>query len=460
MSANHTLVPARAGGLAWHVTDTLRIALPLAAAQLAQIGMGLTDTALLGTIGPDALAAGGLGATIEFSIFVILQGVLAAVGILVAQARGAGRTESIPVLYSTGILLALLLMVPFFFLLGSAEPLLLAAGESPRLAADTAEFLNLLRWSLPGALLGTGLQRAFLPAIDAGWIIFPVTLAGTILNGLLCYGLIHGTGPLPALGFRGPAVATSIVITLNAAALFAFAHSGARARLARLRRPRWAPLKALLRLGLPIAGTFAVETGLFLGIALLIGTFGPDALAAQQVALSVVSTAFMIPVGIAQAANVRVGVAVGAGDRLAARRAGLAAIGLGAAVEFACAAVSLLAPAPIARLFLAPDTAAFQTAIALLGVAAVFQVADGIQSVAAGSLRGLGDTRTPFVLAAIGYWAIGFPLAWLLADRAGMGPVGAWWGLAAGLIVVALLLTVRFLRRTRFARAPAHTISA
>lgn len=206
----------------------------------------------------------------------------------------------------------------------------------------------------------------------------------------------------------------------------------------------------MLRLGAPIGATYAVETGLFFSVALLIGLLGPAALAAQQVAITTVSVAFMIPLGLAQAANVRVGHRVGAQDAIGARRAGLAAIALGAGFEFVCALVSMLAPEWVVSLYLDPaESDAFRIAVALLGIAGLFQVADGVQCVAAGALRGLGDTRVPFALAAFGYWGIGFPAAWTLTQLAGAGATGAWWGLAAGLCIVAVLLTRRFLKRSQ-----------
>lgn len=432
----------------WHATETLRIGLPLAAAQLAQMAMGVTDTAFLGALGPDALAAGGLATTLEIGILVILQGVFAALSALVAQVSGAGTLAAIPGLYWTGMLLAMLLMIPAFLFFQSAETLLLAIGEPPALAHAAGQFISLLQWSIPGAMIGTGLQRAFLPAIDAGWIIFPVTAAGTLLNAALCYGLIHGEFGLPALGFLGPAIATAIVTTAIAAALTAFTHTGSRCAFVIRTMPRLAELGALLRLGIPISATFAVEHTLFLAVALLIGLLGPDALAAQQVALVTISVAFMIPLGISQAANVRVGYAVGTGDRVRARRAGIAAIALGATAEIAFAAINLVAPDQVVRLFLDPATSAAAIAIALLRVAAIFQIADGTQVAAAGALRGLSDTRTPFALAAISYWAVGFPAAWLLTLHTSLGPTGAWCGLAAGLVTAAGLLTGRFLIRT------------
>lgn len=457
--------PAPASSAARHVTETVRLAAPLAVAQLAQMAMNVTDTVLLGRLSGDALAAGGLGGSLFMTVMVVLQGVLAAVSVLSAQALGAGRDNDLPRLYWTGMLLTVLLMVPAFVLFSMAEPLLLAAGEPPQLAREVGGYMGVLRWSTPGALLGMGMLRAFLPVVGGGALILWVTVGAAIVNAFLCYGLIHGVWGLPAMGLNGAALATVLALSGTAAALLLLLHgTSARQRVVRWSWPGLAAiaqsLRAMLRLGIPVSATFAVESGLFLAVALLIGRLGPAALAAQQVALTTISVSFMIPLGVAQAANIRVGHRVGAGDGLGARRAGVVAIGLGAASELAAALVIVLAPNWVVGLYLDPaDTEAFSIAVGLLGVAALFQVADGVQSVAGGALRGLGDTRVPFALAALGYWGIGFPAAWWLTTHTGAGAAGAWWGLAAGLIVVAVLLTARFLRRSRTSR-PVEALSA
>ena len=451
----------RSRSIARHAAETVRLASPLAIAQLAQMAMGVTDTVLLGTIGSEAVAAGGLGASLFFTAVILMQGVLTSVSILVAQARGSGRESETPGLYWAGFLLSLLLIVPPFLLFSAAEPLLLAFGEPPRLASDIGVYLGVLRWGTPGALIGLGLMRAFLPAINRGGMLQWVALGAAAANGVLCYGLIHGEWGLPELGLTGSALSSVIVLWGAAAVLLLLVHRRPTVRPAvAWRRPRFRVLGVMLRLGLPVSATFAVEAGLFLAVGLLIGLLGPAALAAQQVALSVLSVAFMIPLAIAQAANVRVGHHVGASDRPGARRAGLVAIGLGAAFELAAAAVLLLIPDVVVGFYLnraAPENAdAFAIAVGLLGVAVVFQVADGVQCVAAGALRGLGDTRVPFVIAAFGYWGIGFPAAWWLTVRAGWGAPGSWWGLAASLTVVAILLTRRFLRQSSMAGIGGH----
>ena len=458
MDGTGRLPPARAQGVVRHAIETMRLAGPLAVAQLAQMAMGVTDTVLLGTLGGDALAAGGLANGLFVTVAVVLQGVLTSLSVLVSQARGARQDARVPGLYWTSMLLAFMLVVPAFALFSCTESLLLAVGEPAALAHDAGLYMDALRWGTPGAVLAIGLMRAFLPAVGQGGLILWVSLATSLGNGLLCYGLIHGAWGLPALGLRGPALAEVIAVSAAALCLLGLVHGRpALRRFVAWRRPRVDVMGAMLRLGMPVGATFAVEAGLFLAVGLLIGLQGPDPLAAQQVALSIISVSFMIPLAIAQAANVRVGHRVGAGDASGARRAGLVAIGLGAAFEGASALLLLLAPNTVVGLYLDPalpaNAATIAIALGLVNVAIVFQVADGVQSVASGALRGLGDTRAPFVLAAIGYWGVGFPAAWVLSTWAGLGAAGAWCGLAASLMVVAVLLTLRFLQRSRLTAA-------
>ena len=436
-----------------HAAETLRLAGPLAVAQLAQMAMGLTDTVMLGALGGDALAAGGLGMMLYVSVTILLQGMLTSVSIVVAQARGAGDDGAVAPAYWAGLGMSLLLSVPAWAVFSLSGPLLWAAGQPAELVRDTAAYMDVLRWATPGTMVGIGLMRAYLPSIGQGAVLLWVALAAAVANGVLCWGLIHGAWGLPAMGMAGSAMATVLVMTGMAGVLLAWLHGRpALRRFAAWRRPEAALLRRMAGLGLPVTGTFAVETGLFLAISLLIGQLGAAPLAAHQIALSIASVSFMIPLAIGQAANVRVGNRVGAGDVAGARRAGLVAIGLGAAAEAAAVAVLLLAPGTLAGLYIDPalpaNAEALATAMTLIGIAAAFQVADGMQAVAAGALRGLGDTRVPFGLAAAGYWGLGFPLAWWLTGPMGAGPAGAWWGLAASLLVVAAALTLRFLRRS------------
>jgi len=437
----------------------VRLAVPLAVSSLSQMAMALTDTLLLGGLGSQDLAAGGLGANLFFTLMAILQGLTAAVGVLTAQgigaARAAGRasTRTGP-LYGSGLLLALLLSVPVILLFGWATPLLRLLGEPPDIAVDTGRYLAILRWCTPAALLGGGLLRAVLPALDAARMLLWIMPGMAVLNAGLNWTLIHGGFGVPALGLRGSALATTLTLWFSTLLLFALLH-GRREIRGRIGHVAVSlpELLRIVRLGLPILGTTAAEVGLFLVTSLEAGTLGTAALAAHQVVLSLTSFSFMVPMSIGQAANVRVGVPTGAGDRAAARHAGAVALTLTAAIMTCIGLLLLLAPHLLAAAFLDPakpgNAAAFSTALVLLRIAALFQIADGLQVTALGALRGLGDTTVPMLLATIGYWLVGFPVGLVAAFTLGGGIAGLWLGLAVALAAVAGMMTLRFLARTR-----------
>ena len=443
-------VVAAGAGIAALAGALLRIAGPLAIASLSQVAMGLTDTILLGHLGGGALAAGGLAATLFFTTGVVLQGTLVGAGVLVAQARGARREDRIAGIHGTALLVGLLLSVPAFLLYGAAEPLLLALHEPPALAHDVGCYLAVLRWATPAFLAGLGVLRAVLPAIGQSDLLLLTTPLMALANGLLNYALIFGAGPVPALGLRGSALASTATLWASAILLFALLHGSARRRRL-VSRPRleFRLLRPLLRLGLPISATIAAETLLFLVSSLAAGRLGADPLAAHQMLLSVGSFLFMVPSALGQAANVLTGVATGAGDRALVRRTGLVAIGLTALVMAGIALMLLVGRNAVATAFLDPRTAAGAITVGLLGIMALFQVVDGVQAVAIGALRGMGDSAVPMLLATIGYWLIGFPLGWLLAFHLGLGVTGLWSGLAIALAAVAAMMTARFLIATR-----------
>ncbi|WP_338860786.1 MATE family efflux transporter [Mycetohabitans rhizoxinica] len=457
--------PARHHGkptLAHHATETARLAAPLAIAQLSQMAMGVTDTILLGSLGPDALAAGGLGAALFFTTMTLLQGVLQSVSVTVAQARGAQAEHRVPSIYWTGLALSLALAVPAFVLLSFATPLLVAAGQPSALAEPVGQYARVLRWAALGSLIGIGMMRAFLPAIGAARRLLWVSVGGVALNGFLNYGLIQGAWGLPRMGFLGSAAATTITVWLTALVLLALLHLPERFRpfVAGSRRPRWSVMSELLSVGWPVAVTYGVETMLFLATSLAVGTLGAAALAAHQIALNVASITFMVPLAIAQAANVRVGYWAGARHPVEARRAGFVALALGGGFMAASGAVITWVPHGIIALYLNPqepsNAATISLAASLLAVAAVFQIVDGLQTVGAGCLRGLRDTRVPMLLAATGYWGIGYPTGYWLTFHAGLGAKGLWWGLAAGLATVACLMVARFYWKSRaLGRGPA-----
>lgn len=431
------------------IAATIKLAAPLALAQLAQVAMGATDTVLLGTLGRDALAAGGLGANLFFTLMIVAAGGLISVSILVAHARGAQESHRIGPILRGGFLLALLASVPPMLLLWFEHPLLLLIGEPPALADAIARYDRVLLFAMPASLI-MATQRSFLAAMGRPYMVMAVALVAVVVNGLLNYGLIHGAWGLPRLGYIGSCTATLFTLWAMMLAI------GLEMRFTRMLQPfrlfgriEWHVIVELVTLGWPIAFITALEIVLFSTSAMLIGRFGATQLAAHQISIGIASLTFMVPYAIAQAVNVRVGYYIGQQTPHAARRAGFAAFVLGVGFMAAMAATLLSIPDVIAGFYIlgADPTRGEVIALAvrLLTVAAFFQVFDGAQTIAAGALRGLKDTRLPAVAASIGYWGLGFPIAWFFGVHLGYGALGIWWGLAAGLAAVAVLLSVRFI---------------
>lgn len=431
------------------------IAAPIALAQLSQMAMGVTDTLMLGGIGPEALAAGGLGAQIFFSILYPLQAIMTGVSVLAARAMGAGTPEEIPPVFSVGLLLGAITGVIVALPCWYAQPVLLWAGLPPGLAADCSLYLRCIMLGIPGAVFGLGLLKSLLPALGAQGLLLMISPGLFLLNAGLNWWLIHGGLGVPALGLRGSAYASAASLSVMCAALFLLARR--RADLAHALRPvRIHPdlLRRMLAIGIPVSIQLYSEAGMFLLTGITAGALGATALAAHNVALNVASISFMVPWAIGQAAGVQVAGHLGAGAPAMARRAGLTGIAMAMgfmALSGAC--LYLLAP-HLAPLYLgaAAPAAALGLTTSLVRIAAAFQLADGLQVVAAFCLRALLDSRAAMVIALAGYWGVGFLGGRALAFWGGMGVQGLWLGLLAGLGSAGLALLARFLWRSHASR--------
>src|SRR5215472_10161001 len=401
-------------GLRSELRATLALAVPLAAANLAQMAMAVTNTVMVGRLGAMPLAAAGLGGMLYFTGGVTLQGILSAVAPLAAHALGAGDRRAAGRSAGAGLVLAVVLALPFTVALISLDRLLAALSHTRSVMA-----------------------------------VVLICIAG---NALLNWALIFGRLGAPALGMAGSGYASAVNQWLMLAGL------GLCARimpdLAALRVVRHAfaarriEMVEILRLGWPIGGMRGIEVGVFMTAGILMGLLGAAALAAHQLVLNCAGITFMVPLGLSQAATVRVAFELGAGRALAARRAGFLALALG--IGFMSTAAVVLWTSPDAIIGVYVDIAdpanreTVQIARRLIAIAAIFQVFDGMQVIAAGALRGYKDTMIPMLLATFGYWAIGFAGCWLFAFPLGYGAVGLWWGLALGLAAVAMMLTLRF----------------
>ena len=428
---------------------TVAIAAPLAAANLAQMAMGFTNTVMVGSLGSEALAAAGLGASLYFAIAMVCSGVLTAVAPLAAHAIGAGDSRRAGQVAGKGLILAAVLAVPVITMLMMLPRLLAVLGYAPTLAAEIGRFLGAIAWAVPG-FLGFAVLRSFLVAASHSRTVMIALILCIPLNAGLNWILIFGHFGAPALGIAGSGCATATIQWLMFAGLALYVEVMPSLTEYRMRpfSRHWGEIGQILRLGLPIGGILGLEIGVFATTGILMGLLGADALAAHQLVMNCISVVFMVPLGIAQAATVRVAVALGSGAPDAARRAGFVAITLGVAYMAIMAVVLVAAPHTIARIYVDIDSPAnrglVEIALYLLAIAAVFQIFDGMQAIAAGALRGYRDTVVPLLLAVIGYWGVGFVGGWLLGFPAGYGPIGLWSGLAVGLAAVALMLTLRF----------------
>jgi len=448
------VAPAIATGsgrhLALELTETLKLAVPLALTQLGQIAMMTTDLAFIGRLGDGAVAAAALAHTIFFVSFTFGLGLVSAVAPLAAQAYGARNPHRVRRSLRVGLWAAFLISLPVMALPFRGEQILLALGQSPTAAGFAQQYLFGLVWSILPALWFLAI-RGFMSAVNRPEPILWITLAAIPANALLVYLLLYGEWGLPRLELFGAGLATSMV---NSAMFLAGLWFAARRRpfrkyqvLGHIWRIDWHLMRQLVIVGAPISISFLLEYGLFGAAGLLMGLIGTTALAAHQIALQIAAILFMVPLGIGMAATVRVGHAAGRGDAPGVKRAGLVAAGLGIVFMSAMTLVVILWRFTIAQVFLGEgsDAAAELTATLLL-VGATFFVADGIQTIAAGSLRGLNDTRIPLLFAIISYWLIGFPFACGLGFRTPLGAVGVWIGLSCGTLVYAALLILRFRR--------------
>jgi MATE family multidrug resistance protein len=451
----NSLAPAAAararGHLAEELAETLKLAVPIALTQLGQIAMMTTDLALVGRLGDQAVAAAALASTVFFVTFTFGMGLVSAVAPLAAQAFGARNPHLVRRSLRVGLWAALLISLPMMAFPLRGEQILVLLGQAPATAHLAQQYLFGLAWGILPALWFLAI-RSFMGAINRPAPILWITLVAIPANGLLVYLLIHGAWGLPRLELFGAGLATSIVNlgTLLAALWFATRRRPFRKFhiLGHIWRIDWSLMRQLIVIGAPISISFLLEYGLFGAAGLLMGLISTSALAAHQIALQITAILFMVPFGISMAATVRVGHAVGRNDADGVKRAGLVATLLGIALVAALTLVVIAGRFELAQLFFGEAAGSAGEAIALIAtlllVGSTFFIADGIQTIAAGALRGMNDTGIPLLFAAISYWLIAFPLACVLGFRTPLGAVGVWIGLSVGTAVYATLLVLRF----------------
>jgi MATE family multidrug resistance protein len=436
---------------------TLVLAWPLILSNLTFAFIQATDVVLMGWLGPRQLAASALGINLTWPLGFAAFGIITAAAPMMATALGA-KTRSVRDVRRTfrqSLWLCALATVPLWLLLWNAEPVMLALGQQPELARDGGIFLRGYMWTLFPWLLFQAM-RNFLAAVERpGWVL-AISAVGVVANAMLGWALIFGRFGLPALGIFGGGLASSIVWSLIAIAVFVVIVTDRQFRRFHLFgnwwRADWQRLRHMLKLGVPIGFAFAFEGAVFGAAAYLMGLIDADSLAGHAIALQIAALAFMVPWGLSQAATVRVGRALGAGDRTAMTRAGWTAWVLGVAFMTVMALLMWALPHTLVGFFLEPEARSGRVAmlaVQFLAIAAIFQIFDGAQVVGAGMLRGLHDTRVPMLFAFLGYWVIGLGTGVWLAFWRGWEGVGIWTGLALGLGIVSVLMLIRWIWRER-----------
>ena len=427
----------------------MKLAGPVVLAEVGWMGMGLVDTVMVGPLGPAAIAATGMGSAVFTAIAIFGMGLMLGLDAYVSQAHGAGDERECLLWLHQGVWLACcvapIAMALTWILYGTLDHW----GLHPETGRLVGPYIRVIALSAVPLIVYAAFRR-YLLGMHLVRPIMMALLSANIVNAAGNWVLIYGNLGMPALGVEGSAWATTAARVYMALFLYLAI------RLEHSRRGHRHPkvdlafdptrIRRLVALGFPAASQVALEVGVFAVATALAGRLDPVSSGAHQIALNIASLAFMLPLGLASSAAVRVGFAFGAGDRPRAARAGWTALATGAVIMMAVGLVFFLWPVPLLRVF-SPDPRIIQIGVSLLVIAAGFQLFDGTQAVVTGALRGISETRMPMIVNFIGHWFLGLPVGYLLCFRFGWGVQGLWIGLSIGLIVAALVLTVVWWKR-------------
>jgi MATE family multidrug resistance protein len=425
----------------------VRLAVPIVTVQVGLMLMGVVDTMVVGRVSATELAASSLGNLYFFFLAVLGMGTLWSIDPIVSQAMGARDHEAAALGLQRGLAMAAALGVVLTLLCLPAEAVFRALRQPPEVVPRAARFVWVSAPSMIPLLFVVTLRQG-LQAMKYTRANVITIAAGNVLNLALNLVFVFGRFGLPAMGSTGSALSSTIGRWFMLALLLGLARHRVGPMLLPWRREAIAraPLLRTLRIGLPIGAQSTVEFTTFAAISVFAGWFGAEAIGGHQVAINLASLTFMVPAGIGGAAAVLVGHAVGEGDPAHARRVAASALACGAGFMAVCALVLLAFPTPFAHAYTSvPGVVAM--AATLIPIAGVFQVFDGVQAVAAGVLRGAGDTHAAMWANILGFWLVGTPVSLWLGFGAGHGMVGLWWGFVAGLAAVATFLVIRVRRR-------------
>ncbi len=435
----------------YHLKATLTLSLPLIGGHLAQVMIGLTDTVMMGWHGVTTLAAGVLATSVYLVFFLVGSGFAFAAMPMAAEADGAGDDVQVRRVVRMALWITIIYCALVMPVLWNFRTLMLLLGQEEPIAQLAQDYMRLAQWAMFPALLLMVL-RSYLAALErVNWVL-AVTIVSATLNAAANFAFIFGNWGAPEMGIRGAAIASLASTMLGFLLVATYAHLHPKlqqyALFIRLWRPDWGAFWQVFRLGWPIGATMLAEVGMFSAGAVLMGWIGTVELATHGIALQIASLAFMVYLGVANAATVRAGRALGRRDLAGIWRVTLVAFGLQVAAGLIVILPLLSIPDVLLGAFLdldAPDSAAIMSyGVGLLVITAMFQLPDGLQVVALAVLRGVQDTRIPMVLAVVSYWVVGMPVSYLLGIRWGYGGEGVWLGLVFGLTLASTTMIARF----------------
>ncbi len=433
------------------VTAFLKLAMPLAGVQLSQAAIGFVDTLMMGRIGLETLAAGGLAA-LTFSVFLYTSsGMLMGVSPIVATAYGAGNKPEIERVVQQGCLLALCIAIPISFGIANFDVLMRQLGQAETTVVLGNTYLDIMVWGFFPAL-GFALLRSVVAAMSHTRIIMAIAIGGTIINIIGDYVLGFGKFGFPQLGIAGLALASILAIWVMFLALVGYILTQKELKTYQFFRQIYRvdrqTIASLLRVGIPIGVATALEIGLFAIVTYLMGSLGTEVLAAHQIVLQTIAITFMVPLAMSYAATIRVGQEIGQNGLIGATRAGYigAAIGLGFMILMA--AILLIFPRQIIGIFIdisdPRNTNVVTLATGLMTIAAISQILDGPQKIIMGALYGLQDTRIPMILSFLAFWGIGLASGYWLGFHTSLGGNGLWIGQSIGIAISAVMFFWRF----------------
>lgn len=429
----------------------LTLALPLIAAYMAEFAMFVTTKLVVGKLGYHELAAVGIAGDLTFEILVILMGFLSMVSVLCAQSEGAGEKKEAGLAVRQGMIISLIIGIPAMVLVWNMDYVLVWTGQDPVVIELARPYLHQISGSVL-AVLFFAVIRNFVSALAKPNVIMIISVFAVIVNYYLTIVLVNGGYGISAMGVAGAGLATTIVSWIMFLMLILYVYKTPTLRGYGVFAEKWKIVPRICReivvLGLPVAGLVFLEAGLFMATAILSGVISAETLAAYEVVMAWVGIPFVVALGIAEATMVRVAHGVGRNDLVLARKSGIIGMTMGISALIAMMIIPLGFASIIIDFFIHPGDSDAKIVTLMvtefLAIAAIFQVFDGLQAIAARALRGIKDNVASLWIASIGYWVLGIGGGSFLAFYLNLGGVGLWWGLAIGLTVTGTMLAWRF----------------